>query len=88
MRYWYLKEPCVCRHSGFSGIRELIYKGIDSPERFLVRYQDDIENTPKPWRVEWKELKEYNPVYYPHTAAGMTEITEEEFKKIISLGKK
>ena len=79
MRYWYIKEPYTCRHSDFNGFRELIYRGDQFPEEFLARYQDNDDSFYK----EWKKIKKYNPVYYPHTAEGMTEITEEKFKEII-----
>ncbi len=82
MKYWYIKEPYTCRHSDFDGFRELIYRGDQTPEEFLARYQDNDENYYKEWKMKWRELKKYNPVYYPHTAEGMTEISEEKFKEI------
>ena len=84
MRYWYYKGTCNFGHSDFQGFQERIYKGEEIPKLLISRFQDDREKHPKPWQVIWEEIEKYNPVYYPHTANGMTEITEEEFEKIIN----
>jgi hypothetical protein len=85
MTYWYLKERFETGgHAPFYGYKELIYRGSKKPEKFLAKYQPDDEKTPRKWRVEWKNLKDYNPHYYSPSAEGMTEITEEEYKTIIS----
>ena len=34
------------------------------------------------WKIDWKNLLEYNGVYYPHSSKGMTEITKEEVERL------
>lgn len=84
MKYWYIKENDSCGHSDFYGYRELIYKGEKTAEKFLARYQDSRLNYEVEWHLDWRNIKEYNPCHYPHTAKGMKEITEEEMKEIIN----